>query len=73
MSRTEFGTLDPGMLKLAEQDFARRLYQRLPAVTVLLGTIPAGGAFPDDFRPLARTCLSCGAKTNAQGEIPCGH
>lgn len=58
----------------------------------LLGTIPAGGTFPDDFVPAApdiyagnrlmsrvlntltpRTCLSCGAKTNDQGEIPCGH
>lgn len=23
--------------------------------------------------PAQRTCLSCGAKTNAEGQLPCGH
>ncbi|WP_148664581.1 hypothetical protein [Herbaspirillum robiniae] len=40
-----------------------------------------GNVLPDRFSVLARavlnrgplTCLSCGAKTNGAGELPCGH
>lgn len=70
--RTVIGELDPVLLKEAAQQFGRDLYERINRPSVVPALI-AAGAGTITIKPVARTCLSCGAKTNDQGEIPCGH
>lgn len=51
------------------------MYERSPDGSVrILSAAPVFHVRVNTFiSPAQRTCLSCGAKTNAEGQLPCGH
>jgi hypothetical protein len=63
MSKIDIPALDQQMRQMSPSRAAEKCRQdmRNRMMSVVLNAL------------LARTCLSCGAKTDHNGEIPCGH